>query len=79
MMPLQTYLIIGSYLMGAGSWMMLWREIKSVRAEIISMRLQLAQDQGLEAGRDHEARITRLERALFDSGQSRGLSHTDNT
>ena len=72
MMPLQTYLIIGSYLMGAGSWMMLWREIKSVRSEILAMRIQLAQDQGLEAGRDHEARITRLERAFEQERAWRG-------
>lgn len=63
-MDLATYLIVGSYLFGAASWGMLYREIKALKGEIVTLRLQLAKDQGLEEGRDHERRLTRLERLV---------------
>lgn len=64
-MDLQTYLIVGSYLMGAGSWMMLWRELQRTRKEIVQLRLDLAEQRGLDEGQEHELRLTRLERLLY--------------
>ena len=59
-----SYLTIGAYLFGAGAWAFAYRELKAVRAELVSLRIKMASDDGKAQGQDHERRITRLERLL---------------
>lgn len=68
---LMNTLVVGSYLFGAAVWWFMWRELKSLKAEFINLRLQLAEDRGIQQGRDYESRISRLER------KTRGQSDPD--
>jgi len=55
-------LLVGSYTFGLFVWGFMWREFRALRREVETMRLQMAEREGLERGYDHERRITRLER-----------------
>jgi len=58
------YLIVGSYLMGAGSWAFLYKEIRSCRREIEHLSTDLAYYRGKYNGLDLDTRVTRLEHPL---------------
>lgn len=64
-MDLRDYIILGAYSLAIGLWGLMWREVKGLRAEIIKLEKELARQGGLDAGQDHETRITRLERYIF--------------
>ena len=59
-----SYLTLGSYLFGAAIWSFMYREFKSLKKEIVDMRIGLAKDDGVTQGQDHESRISRLERLI---------------
>ena len=61
-MDLRDYLLVGSYLFGAASWIFLWRAILRVHGAVEGLRMELARKNGLAQGQEHETRITRLER-----------------
>lgn len=64
-MDLRDYIILGAYSLAVGLWGLMWREVKALRGEIVKLEKELARQGGLDAGQDHEARITRLERYTF--------------
>ena len=68
---LPLYLIIGSYIFGASSWYFLYREIRGMRIdltkELVELKLEMTRETALRVGQDHEARISRLERAMINA------------
>jgi hypothetical protein len=63
---LKDYLLVGSYLFGAGVWAKMWVAFLRCEKKIDRIEEQLAYQRGLEEGHDHEERITRLERIIAD-------------
>lgn len=62
---LYTYLLIGSYLVGASSWAFLYREIRNLRNEVETLSRELAFERGKALG-DMERRVINLERATVE-------------
>ena len=66
-MELRDYLLVGSYLFGAGVWAKMWWAFNRCEKKIDEIAEDLAYRRGKEEGYDHEERITRLERIITDS------------
>jgi hypothetical protein len=63
-MDLKDYLLVGSYLLGATSWAFLFREIKSLKGEVLRLRVELAYERGKAEGTNVESRLLTLEKFL---------------
>lgn len=64
---LPNYLIIGSYLFGATSWLFMYRELKAMRRDLSDLKIEMTRESALRVGQDHEARLKRLEQAMISS------------
>lgn len=64
---LPNYLIIGSYLFGATSWLFLYRELKGMRKDLSELKIEMTRESALRVGQDHEARLKRLEQAMLNA------------
>lgn len=62
-MELKEYLIVGSYLLGAASWGFLYKELKTIRLDVLKLREDLIFERGKAVGREQERdqRLVRLE------------------
>jgi hypothetical protein len=63
-LDLKDYLLVGSYLFGAGVWAKMWWAFQRCEKKIDEIAEELAYRRGLDEGSDHEDRITRLERMI---------------
>lgn len=63
-MDLKDYLLVGSYLFGAGIWVKMWAAFVRCEKKIDHIEEELAYRRGLDEGHDHEERLTRLERLI---------------
>lgn len=63
-MDLKDYLLVGSYLFGAGVWAKMWLAFNRCEKKIDEIAEQLAYERGKTEGWSHEDRITRLERMI---------------
>jgi hypothetical protein len=68
---LPTYLIVGSYIFGATSWLFLYKELKGMRRDLSDLKIEMTRESALRVGQDHEARIARLERAMINAASLR--------
>lgn len=68
-MNLEHYLVIGSYIVGAGSWAFLYQQIKELKQEIASLRQEIAYERGKNDGAQVLARLIALEQEQHRSAR----------
>lgn len=63
-MDLKDYLLVGSYLFGAGVWAKMWWAFSRCEKKIDEIAEELAYRRGQQDGLELDERVTRLERLI---------------